>query len=229
MGLKTIFKSQKARKAHQEGRTDEAMTLYREVMAEGCKDPQIILPYTVLLIRDGQYAEARELLVKNQKLPMTEAQKNQLFVNYAACVYKMGELQKGIDLLERQHQKQPSGMIYETLGYLYIETGDAEKALAFNTEAMEYDDEDAITLDNMGQIHYRMLGDKETARGYFEKAIEIKPNAIDTLYFLARYDIEDGNREAAKEKLETALEGRFSPLNHASKAMVQELLDSLNA
>ena len=229
MGFKTIFKSQKARKAHQEGRTEEAMILYKEVMDEGCKDPQIILPYTVLLIRNGQYAEARELLVSNQKLPMSAEQKNQLFVNYAACVYKMGELQKGIDLLERQHQKQPSGMVYETLGYLYIETGDVEKALAFNKEALEYDDEDAITLDNMGQIYYRMLGDKETARGYFEKAHEIKPSAIDTLYFLACYDLEDGNKEAAREKLETALEGRFSPLNHASKAMVQELLDSLNA
>lgn len=229
MGLMTIFKAQKARKAHQEGRIDEAMKLYKEAMEEGNKDPSIFLPYSVLMIRNGQYAEAREMLVKNQKLPMSFEQKNQLFVNYAACVYKMGELQKGIDLLERQHQKQPSGMIYETLGYLYIEAGDVEKAMAYNMEAYEYDDEDAITLDNLGQIHYRMLGDKEKAKEYFEKAIEIKPGQIDTLYFLAQYDLEAGDKEAAKEKLEKAMEGRFSPLNHASKEMVQSLLDQLNA
>ena len=229
MGLLTVFKAQKARKAHQEGRTEEAMKLYQEVMDEGNKDPAVFLPYSVLLIRNGRYAEAREMLVKNQKLPMGPDQKNQLFVNYAACVYKMGELQKGIDLLERQHQKQPSGMIYETLGYLYIEAGDAEKALAYNMEAYEYDDEDAITLDNLGQIYYRMLGDKEKAKEYFEKAIEVKPGQIDTLYFLAQYDLEAGDTEAAKEKLEKAMEGRFSPLNHASKDMVQELLNKLNA
>ncbi|MBP3650338.1 MAG: tetratricopeptide repeat protein [Clostridia bacterium] len=229
MGLLTVFKAQKARKAHQEGRTEEAMKLYQEVMDEGNKDPAVFLPYSVLLIRNGRYAEAREMLVKNQKLPMGPDQKNQLFVNYAACVYKMGELQKGIDLLERQHQKQPSGMIYETLGYLYIEAGDAEKALAYNLEAYEYDDEDAITLDNLGQIYYRMLGDKEKAKEYFEKAIEVKPGQIDTLYFLAQYDLEAGDTEAAKEKLEKAMEGRFSPLNHASKDMVQELLNKLNA
>lgn len=229
MGLMTVFKAQKARKAHQEGRTEEAMKLYQEVMDEGNKDPAVFLPYSVLLIRNGRYAEAREMLVKNQKLPMGPDQKNQLFVNYAACVYKMGELQKGIDLLERQHQKQPSGMIYETLGYLYIEAGDAEKALAYNMEAYEYDDEDAITLDNLGQIYYRMLGDKEKAKEYFEKAIEVKPGQIDTLYFLAQYDLEAGDTEAAKEKLEKAMEGRFSPLNHASKDMVQELLNKLNA
>ena len=229
MGLLTVFKAQKARKAHQEGRTEEAMKLYQEVMEEGNKDPAVFLPYSVLLIRNGRYAEAREMLVKNQKLPMGPDQKNQLFVNYAACVYKMGELQKGIDLLERQHQKQPSGMIYETLGYLYIEAGDAEKALAYNMEAYEYDDEDAITLDNLGQIYYRMLGDKEKAKEYFEKAIEVKPGQIDTLYFLAQYDLEAGDTEAAKEKLEKAMEGRFSPLNHATKEMVQELLNKLNA
>ena len=46
----------------------------------------------------------------------------------------MGELQKGIDLLERQHAKQPSGLVYETLGYLYVEAGDYEKALAVARE-----------------------------------------------------------------------------------------------
>lgn len=228
MGFLTVFKAQKARKAHQEGRIDEAMKLYQEVLDEGNRDPAVFLPYSVLLIRDGQYAKAREMLVQNQKLQMSPDQKNQLFVNYAACVYKMGELQKGIDLLERQHQKQPSGMIYETLGYLYIEAGDTEKALAYNTEAMEYDDEDAITLDNMGQIHYRLLGDKVKAKEYFEKALEIKPGQIDTLYFLAQYDLEAGDTEAAKEKLEKAMEGRFSPLNYATKEMVEKLLAGLN-
>ena len=55
---------------------------------------------------------------------MTDDNRRQLFVNYASCVYKMGELQKGIELLERQHAKQPSGLIYETLGYLYVVAGD---------------------------------------------------------------------------------------------------------
>lgn len=229
MGFLTGFKAQKAKKAHQEGRTEEAMQLYQEVLNEGYRDPSTFLSYSVLLIRNGQYAEAREMLVKNQKLPMSAQQKNQLFVNYAACVYKMGELEKGIELLERQHQKQPSGMVYETLGYLYIETGDAEKALAFNKEALEYDDEDAITLDNLGQVHYRLLGDKVAAKEYFERALELKPGQIDTLYFLAQYDIEAGDTEAAKEKLETALEGRFSPLNYASKQMVEEQLAALRA
>ena len=118
-------------------------------------------------------------------------------------------------------------MVYQTLGYLYVEAGDFEKAVAFNTEAYEYDDEDAITLDNLGQTYYRLGNDKEKAKLYFEKALEAKPGQIDTLYFLAQYDIEAGDKEAARAKLEKALNGRFSPLNYATREKVQHAIDSL--
>ena len=65
------------------------------------------------------------------------------------------------------------------------------------------------------------------SREFFQKAIELKPTQIDTLYFLAQYDIEEGNKDAAREKLEKALKGRFSPLNYATREMVQASLDSL--
>lgn len=227
MGIMTVFKARSAASKLSKGDTEGAMRLYKEAIDEGLQDVRFILTYTVLLIRAGRYQEARGLLVKIQKYPMAESSRCQLFVNYASCVYKMGELQKGIDLLERQHAKQPSGLIYETLGYLYVEAGDYEKALAFNTEAYDYDDEDSITLDNLAQTYYRLGNDKAKAREFFQKAIELKPTQIDTLYFLAQYDIEEGNKDAAREKLEKALKGRFSPLNYATREMVQASLDSL--
>lgn len=227
MGMFTVIKARNAASKYAKGDVQGALDLFKEAMDEGLTDLRYILNYSVLLIRQERYQEARDLLVKVQKYPMTDDQRRQLFVNYATCVYKMGEIQKGIELLERQHQKQPSGMVYETLGYLYIEAGETEKALAFNTEAYEYDDEDSITLDNLGQTYYRLLGDKEKAKEYFEKAHELKPSQIDTLYFLAQYDLEAGDKAAAKAKLEKALEGRFSPLNYVSRQTVEELVNTL--
>lgn len=227
MSMLSGMKAHKAAGLQSKGDTAGALKLYKEAMDLGLKDMRYILSYSALLIRNDHFAEARELLVKVQKYPMTDDNRRQLFVNYAACVYKMGEIQKGIELLEKQHEKQPSGLIYETLGYLYVEAGDYEKALAFNQEALEYDDEDPITLDNLGQTYYRLGNDKAKAKEYFEKALEIKSSQIDTLYFLAQYDLEEGNREAAREKLETALEGRFSPLNYASRSLVEEQLKAL--
>ena len=136
-------------------------------------------------------------------------------------------MDKAIELMERVHQKSPSGNTYGALGYMYIEQGDVEKALEFNLKALEYDDEDAVTLDNLGQIYYRLLNDKEKALEYFTKAHEIKSTQIDTLWFLSRYDLEQGNTEEAIEKLETAAQGRFSPLNYVNRAAVEAELERL--
>ena len=227
MSMMTAIKVRKAAALVSKGNTEEAMKLYQEALDEGCQDAKALLTYSVLLFRAERFQEARELLVKIQKYPMADDTRRQLFVNYASTVFKLGDTQKAIDVLERQHEKQESGLIYETLGYLYVEAGETEKALEYNTKAYEYDDEDAITLDNLGQTYYRLVGDKKTAKEYFEKALAVRPGQIDTLYFLAQYDLEAGDKQAAREKLEKALEGRFSPLNYATKESIQAILDTL--
>jgi len=230
MSLMASLKAQSASKKYQSGDIEGSKQLFEEALAMGLKDPRYILSYSVLLLRSGEYQKARELLVEHQKNPMLNAEsKRQLFMNYSVCVYKLGELDKAIRILEGQHAKEPTGMIYQTLGYLYVVAGDKDKALAYNQEALEYDDEDPITLDNLGQVYYRLTGDKEQAKQYFQKALEFKPGQIDTLYFLAQYDIEDGDTAAAAEKLKKALDGRFSPLNYASKEMITQQLKTLDA
>ena len=82
---------------------------------------------------------------------------------------------------------------------------------------MEYDDEDSVCLDNLGEFLYRVRGDKAAAKEWFDKAIAIKENQIDTLYFLSRYDLDSGDRASALEKLKKAQAGRFSPLNYCSR------------
>ena len=91
------------------------------------------------------------------------------------------------------------------------QTGDFAQALEFNQEALDYDDEDAATLDNMGQLYQAMAeaeadgekaaGYREKAIGFYEKAHEIKPRQITTIYCLARMLHEDGDDERARELL----------------------------
>ena len=175
MSLIATLKARTAAQKLAKGDAAAAKHLYEEAIAGGLSDPRYLLSYSVLLIRDGEYQKAREFLVKLQSNPALSGEsKKQLFVNYAACVYKLGDLPKAIAVLEGQHAKDPSGMIYETLGYLYVEAGETEKALQFNQAALEYDDEDPITLDNLGQTYYRMVGDKAKALEYFQKAHQLK-------------------------------------------------------
>ena len=231
MGLFDALKVRKAVMLHNKGDLAGAKAAYEALYADGVMDAAYLLPYTILLLREGNEADAekvKEILRKVEKLPgLSAQQKTEIHINYACAQYKLGNLPEAIHLLEASHKHSPTGILYETLGYLYVEAGDAEKGLPFNEEALDYDDEDPITLDNMGQMYYRVLNDREKALPYFQKAVEIKENQIDSLWFLSRYDLEKGDKAAAREKLETALSGRFSPLNYASKEMVEKELDAL--
>lgn len=230
MSFMANMKGRQALTKHGKGDNEGARALYEQALAAGMYQARYMLSYSVLLIRTDDFQRAKEVLVKCQKAPgITEEQKQQLHMNYAVCCYKLGDMKRAIELLERQDAAKPTGLIYETLGYIYVEAGDFEKAEAFNLRALEYDDEDPICLDNMAQTYYRLGNDKAKAKPYFDKALAIKSTQIDTLYFLAQYDIEAGNNEAAIEKLETSLEGKFSPLNYITPDILKELISSLQA
>lgn len=231
MGFLDNLKVRKALTMHQRGNLQGAREAYEALYQAGILKPSYLLPFSVLLLRDGgddNYQRVKSMLAKIQKSPeLTPESRSQLLMNFAIADWKLGNQEKAIQLLEAAHHERPCGMIYQTLGYLYVEHGDAEKALAYNTEALDYDDEDAVTLDNLGQLHYRLLNDKAQAKAYFEQAHAIRPAQIDTLWFLSRYDLEEGNTEAAMEKLESAAEGRFSPLNYVTQESVSQEIERL--
>ena len=281
MGFMTAVKANKAMRMQKNGNFEEAEKLYEEAIAEGLQDPRFLLPYALMILRKGEYQKAKEFLVKIQKIPMSPQQRTDLLVYYATCCFRLGTVDKGINALEQQFRKNETGLLYQTLGYLYVEKydrehtpdfalaaeakakaeeaaqaadgedageqGDAEpageaepvqspeeawnagieKAEAFIRSSIEYDDEDSICLDNMAQFLYRVRGDKAAAKEWFDKALALKPNQIDTLYYLSRYDLEAGDKKAALEKLETASEGRFSPLNFCSRETVLKEIEEL--
>ena len=279
MGFMATIKAQQAMRAHGKGDLEQAKKLYEEAIDKGLMSARPMLGYAILLIREGSYDKAMPLLIKAQKCPdLTPDQKSQLFVDYAACLMKKGELDKAIHLLEKQHNRAPIGLTYQTLGYMYVEKysgakpvaeaapekaaeapempdtleteASAEEAaeqpkvkmqedidrewqegidkmFAFIQESVDYDDEDPVCLDNLGQAYYRVTGEKDKAKEWFEKAHAEKDSQIDTLWFLSRYDLEAGDKAAAIAKLEKALDGRFSPLNFCTKDMVQEEVERL--
>lgn len=292
MGFMSGMKANKAHRLQQQGRREEAIKLYEEAFSEGLNDARYLLAYALLIIREGQYQKAREFLVAHQKVQMAPGQRTELLVYYATCCFRLGNLDKGISVLEQQFRKGETGLLYQTLGYLYVEKYDMDhrpdfaamaaeaagaeeapqadenaaeetsaeestaeetpaaetdaaeekapklspeeewnagidKAEKFIRESVEYDDEDPVCLDNLGEFLYRVRGDRAGAKEYFDKAIAIKDTQIDTLYFLSRYDLEAGDKKAALEKLEKAAGGRFSPLNYCNREKITKEIEEL--
>lgn len=143
MSFLTGIKAGKAYRLQKNGSKEEAIRLYEECFAEGLDDPRYNLAYALLIIRDGQYQKAKEFLVKHQKAPgMTPEQRVNLLVDYAVCCFRLGDLDKGINTLEQQFRKTETGLLFQTLGYLYVEKYDQAHrpdfaALAEEREAAE--------------------------------------------------------------------------------------------
>ena len=138
MGFLTPIKANKAYRFQQKGQREEARKLYEEAFAEGLNDPRYVLSYALLLIRSGEYQKAKDHLVKYQKAPgMTQEQRVTLLVDYAACCFRLGNIDKAIDTLEQQFRKTETGLIYQTLGYLYVEKYDAANRPDFSAQPEE--------------------------------------------------------------------------------------------
>ncbi len=246
MSILTEFKGRKAYMDHVEGnrlsdagKLEQADAKYRAALEnyakaaadQSCKS-NYLAAYSVLLMRYRRFDEAMEILRRADKMRMGKQDKLNLRINYSICQWKTGRLDAAIELMKSVFNDLKNSVVYGSLGYMLIEkatqTGDFSEAQAFNQEAYEYDDEDAVVLDNLGQMYLRM-GDKAKALEYFERAHEEKPKQVDTLYYLSKLYVEQGKKDEARSLLETALRGNFSALCTTTREMAQELYDSIKA
>lgn len=202
---------------------DEAMKLYDEAYAAGCRKNGILMSYSVLMMRRGMFERARELMKEISQIGgMSEDTHFELRVNYSICLWRLGILDKAIETIRYAGKHCKNSSYYSSLGTYLVElagqTGEFEEARALLDEAMDYDDEDAATLDNYGE-YYRLLGVKAAKEGdaeegaklravakeYYERALKVKTGQITTLYALAKFAIEDGETDRARELLDKAI------------------------
>lgn len=199
---------------------DEAFEMYHKAYEAGFRKPAQLLAYAILTMQCGHFERARELMLEVSKdKELAREDRFTLRVNFAICQWKMGRLDKAIETIRLAAGEKVNGAIYTTLGMFLVEkareTGDFEEALRFNQEALDYDDEDAAVLDNLGQL-YLIMSDqclkdgnreqaeqwRETAYRYLVKAHDEKGDQVTSIYYLAILEHERGNDKRARELIE---------------------------
>ena len=226
---------------------DRALALYDEAYRLGCSHPGILMAYSLILMRYGRTEEAREIMLGLQgRADLSPADKKQLRINYAVCQWKLGDLDRAIALMKEAGSSGMTGAIYNTLGLFLIQkaerTGDFAEATAFCAKALDYDDEDADTLDNLGELHLARsrqaaaAGEGETAvseravaADYFDKALAIKPKLITSLYYRAQMLHEDGDDARARELLQRTQSVSIGMLCPVTRAQIDDLLRETGA
>ena len=251
-GAKAQINGQKAIRTHinanelaAEGKLEEARAKYQEayrlyesVMAEGAAKASVRQSFAILLMRLGEFDRAMQIMEQIRLMKdLTESDWFDLRLNYSVCLWKKGRLDDAIATGRRAMQIRTCAAIYNTLGMYLAEkagqTGDFSEIEALNRAAMDYDDEDAGILDNMGAMYEAMMKwdddpekaaeHRRLAKQYYAKAHAVKPRQITTLYTLARMQHEDGEDEDARKTLSAAKNLYYS----AVCAVTEEMMEAL--
>lgn len=236
--LANAGKPQEARARYQ-----EALKLYEEAVGLGNDAAKILDGYAILLMREGEFDKARDLMQRMSKMKtLTKDDWFQLRLQYSIYQWRIGEVDKAIETIGRAAAYKMNGTIYSTLGMYWVDkakqTGDFRAALEFNQKALDYDDEDAATLDNMGQLYEVMAdamgqeddqaeGFRAQAMEYYRRAHSEKPRQITTLYYLARLYHRAGDDERARKLLSVRDTLYFSAIcpvtREAMEALAREI------
>lgn len=216
----------------------EALRLYEEARQLGNDSPNIALAHALLLMREGEFERAMDMMRQiSRKKGLSDDDWFQLRMQYSICLWRTGRLDEAIDTIGRAAAYKMTSGIYGTLGMYWVDrakqTGVFDEALTFNRKAIEYDDEDAAALDNMGQLYEAMAGIggagertaeyRTKALEYYEKAYEQKPRQITTIYCLARMLHQNGDDARARKLLSNLDLLNFSAMCPISRQMMEDL------
>ena len=104
MGIMDVLKIRKAVTKQQKGDIQGALEDYEALYGAGVVNVTYMLPYAVILLKKGgeeNYLKVKEILRKAEKAPnMTPEYRQQLLMDYAVANYKLGEMDKALQLLE---------------------------------------------------------------------------------------------------------------------------------
>jgi Flp pilus assembly protein TadD len=218
----------KAQEAGARGDTKTAVKLLEQAVRMNRKQPAIMASYAYMLLKDGQIDKADETIGTVRQMPGADKLELNVTITEALIRWKQGRLNDAIAMLEELHGKMQNTMLYGSLGYLYLEQGDLDKALAFNLEAYDYNDSDNVILDNL--LATRILrGEWEEARELADALMDRNAKFPEAFYHAALVKEHFGYLESALEHCEWALERRFTAVSTEKRETIEAKRDELAA
>lgn len=188
------------------GDNKNARVFFEKAINHGLEKPNHLTYYGVLLLRTGEFEYSEKILKKALELcPHDVPLYSTIKMNIAMCAWKLNDIDRSLELVESIYGKYKNSAIYGLYGFLLSEKQDYDAAIKVNEEAIEYDEDDAVAYDNLGQVYYKM-GDIEKAEEYFKKALKRNSSLVDSLYYMGIIRISQDRFEEAYEYIEEAID-----------------------
>ncbi|MBU5590419.1 tetratricopeptide repeat protein [Clostridium sp. MSJ-4] len=208
--------------------SEKAISYYEKaIKIMSCK-ARIIISYAYILLRNGDIDRSVKVfnLIEERRLPLELNDEMNHGMVSSLIQWKKGDLNKAIDTLENTYKKYKNTTLYESFGYLLVLSGDYDRALQFNLEAVEYDENNDVIMDNLGETYYHL--------GQYEKALEIykklysKNVAFPEAYYYYGLVLKKlGNLDEALDMFNKALNCRESFLSNLKRESIEKEIELL--
>lgn len=227
LNLPVIFNSL-AGQAYNRGEFEKALKMLERALKANPKNSGIRGSYAWLLLKLGHTREAEKQIDQAIADANRDDIRNPLNGTKALVHWKKGELDQAISLMEKTMESFKNTNTYGTLGFLYIEKGDLDRALSFNLEAYDYNNTDPIILDNLGCTRL-LRGEYEEAREIYQQLMKLKPHFPEAFYNYARVLAHFGELDDALYMCRTALSLKFWNTSTITREQVEAALKELEA
>ncbi len=181
----------------------------------------------LLLKRLGKAEEAEKIINRVLNIPgLTANDKGFAKLNLAMINFYRNDTQKAIEICEEIYPEYKTTNFYGSYGYFMIIGGDLEAALKINLEAYEFNKDNNVILDNLGQ-NYILLGMYEEAEEIYAVLIGKKPEFPEAYYNYGILKEKTGDIDEAIYQMKIALKQEFTFLTTIDKETVMEHIEEL--
>ncbi len=212
-----------AKVSYQRGQTEKAFKFFKVASKIGRLSAGDMMFYGYILLRAGELELSHEVLTRASLNASKTPMKRRIKSILALVIWKEGDLDTAIEMMEDVMEDFKSTNTYQNLGLMYVLKGDGKKALEFNLKAHEYNSDDLVIMDNLAES-YAISGDIEKAKEIYLKLLEKEPGFPEPYYSYGMILAGEGKKEEGLELMKKSLSKRFSFLSVKDKAEVEALI-----
>ncbi len=199
-----------------------------KAMKTGRLQAKYIVYYSFVCLKSGELERAARILDAAAHKKMDEETACRAVVNRALLLWKEGDLEKAISLLEQQLTSRKDKAVYGTLGQFLLLNGQLQRALELNKEAYAFDRYDESITDNLA-LSYRLSGDLDSSYHMYKELTDKKLGIPVPYYHAGETFYAMGKKEEAVEVMEKALDYPFSFLAVVGREEIEGRIAEIQA
>jgi tetratricopeptide (TPR) repeat protein len=209
-----------ANSAHLKGNSELSLQWLDKAYKVDPKHHQIVITYGYNLLKYGHIDHAEKVLEQLITPNTTLSQRSSINMNLALVRWKQNRLDEAISMLEEINERMKTSVLYGSLGYLYVEQGDLDRALAYNLEAYDYNETNTVILDNLG-LTYIHLNEWNKAEEIYNKLIALSPKFPEAYYHQGLVQFNKGEFALAYDNYNKALQQPFTYMSTETKELIE--------